>query len=54
MAYLSFNQNLGDALQFSKNDDAGDDAIAQKEMPLKYTFVLWEQIMQASDGKAAQ
>lgn len=55
MAFLSFNQNTETALKFS-NDDLQDDKeeILQKELPLRYTWVLWEQIMQSSEQKAAQ
>lgn len=54
MAWLSFNQNQENSLKFSSDGLEERSDILKKELPLKYTWVLWEQIMQASDGKAAQ
>jgi len=54
MAYLTFNQNMENSLKFQSDDAEEQEEILKKELPLKYTWVVWEQIMQASDGKAAQ
>lgn len=53
MAFLSFNQSLKDcALEFTHEEDQHE--LLKQELPLQYTWVIWEQIMQAGDGKAAQ
>ncbi len=54
MAYLTFNQNMENSLKFQSEDADEQAAILANVLPLKYTWVVWEQIMQASDGKAAQ
>lgn len=54
MAYLSFNAQQENSLQFTSDDIDEKDDVLKKELPLKYTWVVWEQIMQASDGKTAQ
>mmetsp|Transcript_71487 Transcript_71487/g.198426 ORF Transcript_71487/g.198426 Transcript_71487/m.198426 type:complete len:229 (-) Transcript_71487:225-911(-) len=53
MAYLSFNEAYNSNLTFSAEDtDEYKDAM-QNDLPLKYTWAIWEQIMQSSDGKQA-
>lgn len=53
MAYLSFNTSFNSDLKFTTEDgDDGEDLLKQ-EMPLRYTWSVWEQIMQ-SDSKSAQ
>lgn len=54
MAFLSFNAQQENSLQFTSDDIDEKDDVLKKELPLKYTWVVWEQIMQASDGKTAQ
>ncbi|CAD7959690.1 unnamed protein product [Amoebophrya sp. A120] len=54
MAFLSFNPHNASALEYHQGDDVEAEDVLRKELPLKYTWVIWEQIMQASDGKAAQ
>jgi len=54
MAYLSFNPNSENALKFAAEDIDEKDELLKKDLPLRFTWVIWEQIMQSSDGKAAQ
>jgi len=54
MAFLSFNPNNESALEYVDGNDVEGEDVLKKELPLKYTWVIWEQIMQQSDGKAAQ
>jgi len=54
MAYLSFNPNNETALKFAAEDIDEKDELLKKDLPLRFTWVIWEQIMQSSDGKAAQ
>lgn len=54
MAWLSFNQNQESSLRFSTEGLEQRKEVLAKQLPLKYTWVLWEQIMQASDNKASQ
>lgn len=56
MAFLSFNESFNSNLKFT-TDDAEEDTeeILKKDLPLKYTWAIWEQIMQSgSDGKSSQ
>jgi len=52
MAYLSFNDTLNPNLKFTTED--GDAEEVKKDLPLRYTWNIWEQIMQSTDGKTAQ
>mmetsp|Transcript_160114 Transcript_160114/g.513707 ORF Transcript_160114/g.513707 Transcript_160114/m.513707 type:complete len:228 (-) Transcript_160114:74-757(-) len=52
MAYLSFNENLNPNLKFTTEDADAEEI--KKDLPLRYTWTIWEQIMQSSDGKTAQ
>ena len=54
MAFLSFNPNNAAALEYTAGDDVEAEDVLRKPLPLRYNWVIWEQIMQASDGKAAQ
>jgi len=54
MAFLSFNPNNESALKFAAENVDEKDELLKKELPLRFTWVIWEQIMQSSDGKAAQ
>jgi len=54
MAFLSFNPNNDNALKFAAEDLSDKDDILKKDLPLRFTWAIWEQIMQSSDGKAAQ
>jgi translation initiation factor 4E len=54
MAYLSFNDSFNTKMEFTTEDaDEGEEAL-KKELPLRYTWSVWEQIMQSSDGKSGQ
>jgi len=52
--FLSFNPNNETALKFAAEDIDEKDELLKKDLPLRYTWAIWEQIMQSSDGKAAQ
>lgn len=52
--FLSFNPNNETALKFAAEDIDEKDELLKKDLPLRFTWVIWEQIMQSSDGKAAQ
>lgn len=55
MAFLSFNENFNSNLKFTTADGEEDtEEILKKSLPLKYTWSIWEQIMQSSDGKNSQ
>jgi len=54
MAFLSFNPNNESALKFAAENVDEKDELLKKELPLRFTWVIWEQIMQSSDGKANQ
>lgn len=54
MAFLSFNPNNENVLKFAAEDIDEKDELLKKDLPLRFTWVIWEQIMQSSDGKAAQ
>ena len=53
MAFLSFNPNSASALEYSAADGDEYAEVLKKELPLRETWVLWEQIMQVSDGNKA-
>mmetsp|Transcript_96949 Transcript_96949/g.313035 ORF Transcript_96949/g.313035 Transcript_96949/m.313035 type:complete len:232 (+) Transcript_96949:90-785(+) len=54
MAYLSFNENFNSNLKFTTEDSEESEEMLKKDLPLRYTWSIWEQIMQSSDGKTAQ
>lgn len=55
MAYLSFNPNNENALKFASEDLEEKEEMLKKDLPLRFTWAIWEQIMQSpNDGKAAQ
>mmetsp|Transcript_23859 Transcript_23859/g.54523 ORF Transcript_23859/g.54523 Transcript_23859/m.54523 type:complete len:232 (-) Transcript_23859:122-817(-) len=54
MAYLSFNENFNSNLKFTTEDSEESEEMLKKDLPLRYTWAIWEQIMQSSDGKTAQ
>lgn len=51
MAFLSFNEAVNPSLTFAAEDADADEI--SKELPLRCTWAVWEQIMQTGD-KAAQ
>jgi len=54
MTYLSFNENFNSNLQFTTEDTEEIKELLTKELPLRYTWAIWEQIMQPTDGKSSQ
>jgi translation initiation factor 4E len=50
--YLSFNENYSGLKAIETTPDIEEQV--KKPLPLRYTWCLWEQIMQASDGKSNQ
>mmetsp|Transcript_47960 Transcript_47960/g.127029 ORF Transcript_47960/g.127029 Transcript_47960/m.127029 type:complete len:231 (-) Transcript_47960:115-807(-) len=50
--YLSFNENLNANLKFT-TDTSENDEMLKKDLPLRYTWSIWEQIMQANEKGAA-
>jgi len=53
MAYLSFNPSFNADLKFTTEAEEDSEEMLKKDLPLRYTWVIWEQIMQSSDGKSA-
>jgi len=53
MAYLSFNERFNSNLKFATEDEDENEDMLSKDLPLRYTWAVWEQIMQSSD-KGAQ
>lgn len=51
MTYLSFNENLNSKLKFTMEDTEESEEMLRKDLPLRYTWSIWEQIMQSSDSK---
>ena len=51
MAWLTFNEKLENCLKFDADDLEEKDEVLRKELPLKYTWVIWEQIMQSPEGR---
>jgi len=53
MNYLSFNTKHSSELLYDHEVSPEDKkAILARELPLKYKWHIWEQVMQSSDGKA--
>merc|ERR1719261_1704323 len=52
MAYLSFNESINSNLKFTTDEDS-EEMKNPKDMPLRYTWAIWEQIMQSSEKSAA-
>eukprot|EP00927_Polykrikos_kofoidii_P006753 TRINITY_DN12736_c0_g2_i1.p1 TRINITY_DN12736_c0_g2~~TRINITY_DN12736_c0_g2_i1.p1 ORF type:complete len:250 (+),score=40.49 TRINITY_DN12736_c0_g2_i1:61-750(+) len=53
MAYLSFNVTFNSNLKFTTDATEESDELLKKELPLRYPWAIWEQIMQSSDKAAA-
>eukprot|EP00747_Dinoflagellata_sp_TGD_P166636 gnl/TRDRNA2_/TRDRNA2_189725_c0_seq1.p1 gnl/TRDRNA2_/TRDRNA2_189725_c0~~gnl/TRDRNA2_/TRDRNA2_189725_c0_seq1.p1 ORF type:complete len:228 (-),score=47.75 gnl/TRDRNA2_/TRDRNA2_189725_c0_seq1:37-720(-) len=53
MAYLSFNDNFNSNLKFTTEDSEENEEMLKKDLPLRYTWVIWEQIMQSTDKTSA-
>eukprot|EP00913_Durusdinium_trenchii_P018502 g17384.t1 len=52
MAYLSFNETVNANLKFTSDNSAENEEMLKKDLPLRYTWSIWEQIM-ANDKAAA-
>mmetsp|Transcript_30035 Transcript_30035/g.64878 ORF Transcript_30035/g.64878 Transcript_30035/m.64878 type:complete len:227 (+) Transcript_30035:164-844(+) len=50
MDFLSFNESLSPNLKF--DTEAVDAEELKQDLPLRYTWTIWEQVMQPHDGKA--
>jgi len=54
MAYLSFNESFNSNLKFTTDDNSEEsDEMLKKDLPLRYTWSIWEQIMQSNEKSAA-
>eukprot|EP00416_Gambierdiscus_australes_P038220 CAMPEP_0171100948 /NCGR_PEP_ID=MMETSP0766_2-20121228/53559_1 /TAXON_ID=439317 /ORGANISM="Gambierdiscus australes, Strain CAWD 149" /LENGTH=232 /DNA_ID=CAMNT_0011560871 /DNA_START=42 /DNA_END=740 /DNA_ORIENTATION=+ len=53
MAYLSFNENFNSNLKFTTDNSEENDEMLKKDLPLRYTWSIWEQIMQSNEKAAA-
>lgn len=53
MAYLSFNDSFNSNLKFTTDNTDESEEMIKKDLPLRYPWAIWEQIMQSSD-KASQ
>jgi|Transcript_116766 translation initiation factor 4E len=53
MAYLSFNDSFNSNLKFTTDNADESEEMIKKDLPLRYPWAIWEQIMQSSD-KASQ
>jgi len=53
--FLSFNKKISPGLSSYQSPTAAElEDMQSKDPALRYTWILWEQIMQSSDAKAAQ
>jgi len=52
MAYLSFNEHFNSDIKFTTEEGDESEEMLKKDLPLRYTWNIWEQIMQSSDGKS--
>jgi translation initiation factor 4E len=53
MAFLSFNDNFNSNLKFTTDNTEENDEMLKRDLPLRYTWAIWEQIMQSTDKAAA-
>jgi len=49
--WLSFNEAHKGPLMLAREEEEADEALLDVELPLKYTWVLWEQMVPGSDTK---
>lgn len=52
MAFLSFNESFNASLKFASEDNDENEEMLKKDLPLRYSWAIWEQIMQSSDKSA--
>jgi len=53
MAYLSFNESFTSNLKFTSDNSEENEEMLKKDLPLRYTWSIWEQIMQSNEKSAA-
>jgi len=53
MAYLSFNDSFNSNLKFTTDSTEENEEMLAKDLPLRYTWSIWEQIMQSNEKAAA-
>eukprot|EP00928_Gymnodinium_smaydae_P022652 TRINITY_DN1895_c0_g2_i1.p1 TRINITY_DN1895_c0_g2~~TRINITY_DN1895_c0_g2_i1.p1 ORF type:complete len:264 (-),score=50.50 TRINITY_DN1895_c0_g2_i1:53-742(-) len=53
MAYLSFNESFNSNLKFTTDNAEEHDEMLKKDLPLRYPWAIWEQIMQSNEKGAA-
>jgi len=53
MAYLSFNDSFNSNLKFTTDSTEENEEMLSKDLPLRYTWSIWEQIMQSNEKAAA-
>mmetsp|Transcript_12203 Transcript_12203/g.28452 ORF Transcript_12203/g.28452 Transcript_12203/m.28452 type:complete len:231 (+) Transcript_12203:98-790(+) len=49
MAFLSFNESFNSNLKFMTDNSEENDEMLKKDLPLRFKWSIWEQIMQSSD-----
>mmetsp|Transcript_23724 Transcript_23724/g.37768 ORF Transcript_23724/g.37768 Transcript_23724/m.37768 type:complete len:227 (-) Transcript_23724:146-826(-) len=52
MAYLSFNDSFNSNLKFTTDNADESEEMIKKDLPLRYPWAIWEQIMQSTDKGA--
>lgn len=53
-AYLSLNESLNSNLHFAVEEGEQSEELLTKDLPLRFKWSIWEQIMQSTDGKQSQ
>jgi len=53
MAHLSFNDSFNSNLKFTTDNTEENEEMLQKDLPLRYPWSIWEQIMQSNEKAAA-
>jgi len=53
MAYLSFNDSFNSNLKFTTDNTEENEEMLQKDLPLRYPWSIWEQIMQSNEKGGA-
>jgi len=51
-AFLSFNESINANLKFNTADSEESEEMLKKDLPLRYSWSIWEQIMQSTDKSA--
>eukprot|EP00929_Paragymnodinium_shiwhaense_P121361 TRINITY_DN9358_c0_g2_i1.p1 TRINITY_DN9358_c0_g2~~TRINITY_DN9358_c0_g2_i1.p1 ORF type:complete len:225 (+),score=55.10 TRINITY_DN9358_c0_g2_i1:82-756(+) len=52
MAYLSFNDSFNSDLKFTTDNTEDSEDLLKKELPLRYEWAIWEQIMQSDKSSS--